>query len=164
MQHALIYILAFALGGLQLTPAQQRFHCRMTGQRDLVRCCCEGRDAEPNASCVSRAGACGSGEQAKGCRSNQPCDRESPDAEPVVAVSGCCDITNAATTTPTMVEPSRNSRDIETVACGHPIAIPAARDGELHGGLIRSGIVELSRNGPPGVTPPRFILHCSFLI
>jgi len=163
MQHALIYILAFALGGLQLTPTQQRFHCRMTGQRDLVQCCCAGRDAEPNLSCSSRAEACGSGEHIKGCKSNEPCDRESPDADPVVAVSGCCDITNVATT-PTMVETSRKSRDLEAAASGQPIVIPAVRYGELHGGQVTSDILVLNRNGPPGATPPRFILHCSFLI
>lgn len=164
MQHVLVYILAFALGGLQLTPTQQRFHCRMTGQRDMVRCCCEGRDAEPNAPCSSLEEACGSGEQVQEGASNRPYDRESSDDAPIVAASACCDITNVAATTPTMVEPSRNSRDVETVACGHPIMIPHAREGALHGVLVRSGMITLNRNGPPGAMPPRFILHCSFLI
>jgi len=163
MQHPLIYILAFALGGLQLTPVQQRFHCHMTGQRDLVRCCCEARDAEAHVARGTSAVVCGHAEQTKAGTSHQPCERESPDDDPGVEVSVCCDVTHVATPPP-MVNTSRKSRDVETAACGQPIVIPAVPYGGLHGVQSPSAMVALNRNGPPGGTPPRFILHCSFLI
>ncbi len=164
MQHALLYVLAFALGGLQLTPTQLRFHCQTPGQRDLVGCCCDGAQAETHYSHGSSAVVCGSGKQEKGRTSNPPCDRESPDDDRVVAVSVCCEITHVAAITPTMVDTSRKSRDLESAVCGQPIVIPAAPYGDRHGDQVTTAILARHRNGPPGVAPPRFILHCSFLI
>lgn len=162
MQHTLIYMLVIALSGLHPTSPQQRFHCRMTGKRDLVRCCCERRDAEA-AACDSKTGGCATSGKTICCKSKTPCDRKTRDEDTSVAASNCCIITNIVANTPTVVDGPRRSRDIDDAVHGQPIVIPAVRNDQLYSGHAPPTFVMLNRNGSPGMMP-RFILHCSYLI